>query len=99
MVERLRSGRGSAFSGQKRGRDVEDFAEEIVTRVFDDAYDTRCSFVGRRGKIAKCDLAIPSKDNPRIVIEAKGYGVTGSKVTDVVSACTETPISSEYNLA
>ena len=29
LVERLRSGRGSAISGQKRGRGVEDFAEAI----------------------------------------------------------------------
>lgn len=84
LVERLRSGRGSAISGQKRGRGVEDFAEEVVARVFGNNYEARCSFTGRRGKNAKCDLAIPSKDNPRIIIEAKGYGATGSKMSDVV---------------
>ena len=30
LIERMRSGRGSAISGQKRGRFVEDFVEEIV---------------------------------------------------------------------
>ncbi|MHC2021449.1 DpnII family type II restriction endonuclease, partial [Methylobacterium sp. CM6247] len=30
LVERLRSGRGSAIQGQKRGRGLEDFAEQIV---------------------------------------------------------------------
>jgi hypothetical protein len=34
LVERLRSGRGSAISGQRRGRDVEDFAEAIIKTVF-----------------------------------------------------------------
>jgi len=36
LVERLRSGRGSAIAGQRRGRGVEDFAEEIIKTVFGD---------------------------------------------------------------
>ena len=84
LVERLRSGRGSAISGQKRGRDVEDFAEAIVRKVFDDDYATRCTFAGLGGKFAKCDFAIPSRTTPRILIESKGYGATGSKMTDVI---------------
>ncbi len=84
LVERLRSGRGSAISGQKRGRDVEDFAEAIVKKVFGGAYHARGSFTGARGKTAKCDFAIPSKADPRILIESKGYGATGSKMTDVI---------------
>lgn len=84
LVERLRSGRGSAISGQKRGRGVEDFAEALVKAVFGDTYGKRCSFTGARGKTAKCDFAVPSKTNPQIVIEAKGYGATGSKMTDVI---------------
>jgi DpnII restriction endonuclease len=84
LVERLRSGRGSAISGQKRGRGVENFAEAVVKEVFGDTYDKRCSFTGARGKSAKCDFAMPSKANPRILIEAKGYGATGSKMTDVI---------------
>lgn len=84
LVERLRSGRGSAISGQKRGRGVEDFAEAIVKKVFGEAYEARGSFTGARGKTAKCDFAIPSKVDPRILIESKGYGATGSKMTDVI---------------
>jgi len=84
LVERLRSGRGSAISGQRRGRGVEDFVEAVVKEVFGDQYDTRCTFTGQRHETAKCDIAIPSKANPRIVIEAKGYGATGSKMTDVL---------------
>jgi DpnII restriction endonuclease len=43
----------------------------------------RCTFVGPRDK-AKCDFAIPSKSAPRIVIESKGYGATGSKMSDII---------------
>jgi hypothetical protein len=84
LIERLRSGRGSAISGQKRGRSVEDFAESVVKKVFDDRYDSRCTFTGQRNRKAKCDFAIASRAEPRILIEAKGYGATGSKMTDVL---------------
>ena len=84
LVERLRSGRGSAISGQRRGRGVEDFAQAIVEKVFGAGFHMRCTFAGPRGRLAKCDFAIPSRENPRIVIEAKGYGATGSKMTDVI---------------
>lgn len=84
LVERLRSGRGSAISGQKRGKGVEDFAEEIVRSVFGAQYSVRCTFTGKHNRTAKCDFAIPSKEAPRILIEAKGYGATGSKMTDVI---------------
>jgi hypothetical protein len=83
LAERLRSGRGRAISGQRRGRVVEDFAEDIVQRVFGTGFQMRCSFTGSRGK-AKCDFAIPSKSVARILIEAKGYGATGSKMTDIL---------------
>jgi hypothetical protein len=84
LVERLRSGRGSAISGQKRGRGVEEFAEAIVMKVFGDSFQVRCTFRGQRGSEAKCDIAIPTKASPRILIESKGYGATGSKMTDVL---------------
>ena len=84
LVERLRSGRGSAISGQRRGRIVEDFAESVVVKVFGDLFDARCNFIGQRGRTAKCDFAIPTRSAPRIVIESKGYGATGSKMTDVL---------------
>lgn len=74
LVERLRSGRESAVSGQRRGRHVEDFAEVTVKKVFGANYDTRCNF------------AITTKDSPRIVTASKGYGAPGSKMTDVIGA-------------
>jgi len=84
LVERLRSGRGRAIRGQSRGRSLEDFVEELIKGVFQN-YDSRCSFVGKDGsRRAKADFAIPSKDEPLIVIEAKGYAATGSKQTDVL---------------
>jgi len=84
LLERLRSGRGSAISGQKRGRGVEDLAEEIIRGVFKNQYAKRCNFIGARRIEAKCDFAVPSKTEPRIVIEAKAYGATGSKMTDII---------------
>jgi hypothetical protein len=84
LVERLRSGRGSAISGQRRGRDVEDFAEAIIKTVFGENYEVRCTFNGPRGTTAKCDFAIPSKTAARILVESKGYGATGSKMTDIL---------------
>ena len=84
LVERLRSGRGSAISGQRRGRGLEDFTEAMVREVFGDTYETRCTFIGEDGKTAKCDVAVPDRTRPRIVIEVKGYGATGSKMTDII---------------
>jgi len=84
LVERLRSGRGSAITGQKRGRGLEDFVEALVKEVFGTNYETRCTFAGSGGKMAKCDVAIPDRSRPSIVIEVKGYGATGSKMTDII---------------
>ncbi len=84
IIERLKAGRGSAIKGQKRGRQLEDFVENIVKQVFN-SYDPRCSFIGMKGNSTeKADFAIPSKENPEIIIEVKGYGATGSKQTDVI---------------
>lgn len=85
LIERLRSGRGKAIKGQKRGRGLEDFTEELVREVFgENGYESRCSFTGFNGKVGKCDFVIPDRRSQRILIEAKGYGATGSKMTDVV---------------
>jgi len=84
LIERLRFGRGSAIQGQNRGRQVEDVVAEVVARVFGTAYERNCPFTGRGGQTAKCDFAIPDREEPHILIEAKGYGATGSKQTDVL---------------
>ncbi|NCC23399.1 MAG: hypothetical protein EOM26_13225 [Alphaproteobacteria bacterium] len=83
LQERLRSGRGSAIQGQQRGRSLEDFAEEVIREVFGSRYEVRCTFQGVNG-LAKCDFAIPDKQLPYILIEAKGYGATGSKMSDII---------------
>jgi hypothetical protein len=83
LKERLRSGRGSAIQGQQRGRELEDFAEAIIKEVFGSDYQTRCTFQGVNG-LAKCDFAIPDRTQPLILIEAKGYGATGSKMSDII---------------
>lgn len=84
VIERLRSGRGSAISGQKRGRIAEDFAETVIKEVFGEGkYQARVTFNGKTSQ-AKCDFAIPDATNPRIVIESKGFAATGSKMSDVL---------------
>jgi len=55
-----------------------------VREVFGDRFDDRCQFTGVGNRIAKCDFAIPDRHKPLILIESKGYGATGSKMTDVV---------------
>lgn len=84
IQERLKMGRGSAIKGQKRGKNLEDFTEAIVSQVFDN-YEIRKSFIGAKGMTkAKADFCIPSTQNPSIVIEVKAYGATGSKQSDVI---------------
>ncbi len=86
LVERLKTGRGSAIRAQSRGRFLEDKTEEMVREVFGiDHYSVRCRFVGANGRDdEKADFAIPSKSDPRILIEVKAYGATGSKQTDIL---------------
>ncbi|MDC7235548.1 MAG: DpnII family type II restriction endonuclease [Spirochaetales bacterium] len=84
LTERLKGGRGSAIKGQKRGRELEDYVEGIVSSVFPE-YEARCSFTGMDGiSTEKADFAIPCREKPEILIEVKGYGATGSKQTDVI---------------
>ncbi|MEX2606287.1 MAG: DpnII family type II restriction endonuclease [Kiritimatiellia bacterium] len=86
LVERLKGGRGSAIKGQQRGRGLEDFTEELLSRIFTkEQIDLRCRFVGATGiSTEKADFAIPSRDDPCLLIEAKAYGATGSKQTDIL---------------
>lgn len=84
VQERLMMGRGSAIKGQTRGKNLEDFVEELVRQVFE-VYEVRKSFVGATGlSTAKADFCIPSTEHPSIVIEVKAYGATGSKQSDVI---------------
>jgi hypothetical protein len=90
LTERLKGGRGSAIKGQTRGRWLEDFVEEFLAAIFGKSkYDARCQFTGATGaSTEKADFAIPSKNDPAILIEAKAYGATGSKQTDVLGDIT-----------
>jgi hypothetical protein len=83
LTERYRLGRGRAVAGQLRGRSVEDEIEAGL-KVIPVTYGKRSTYTGFKGRTAKCDFAIPSAQNPKIVIEAKGFEATGSKQTDVL---------------
>jgi len=86
LVERLKGGRGSAIKGQQRGRGMEDFTEEIIKDIFAaNQIDARCRFIGSSGQSTeKADFAVPSKEDPCVLIEVKAYGATGSKQTDIL---------------
>lgn len=75
--------RASAIRAGASGRRVEDEIERIATDLGLDCA-TRTRFEGRNGRTAPCDLAIPSGPSPDIVVAAKGFDSTGSKLTDAV---------------
>jgi len=81
LLDRYKLGRGRAIAGQSRGRALENDVEQILTSI-NVPFEMRVTFTGTAGVTAKCDFAIPNRDNPLIVIEAKGYEATGSKLTD-----------------
>jgi hypothetical protein len=81
LIERYKLGRGRAISGQNRGRGLENEVEKILMTL-QIPFQPRVTFIGRENRTAKCDIAIPSKDHPLIVIESKGFEATGSKLTD-----------------
>ncbi|NLE59139.1 MAG: hypothetical protein GX616_12315 [Planctomycetes bacterium] len=81
LLERYRMSRGRAIAGQKRGRALEDRVEQVL-RGIPVAFEPRVRFIGKRGQGAKCDFAIIGRDHPKIVVEAKGFEATGSKLTD-----------------
>jgi len=81
LVDRYKLGRGRAIAGQSRGRGLENEVEAIL-RAIPVPFEMRVTFAGPDGTTAKCDFAIPTREEPLIVIEAKGYEATGSKLTD-----------------
>jgi len=80
-----RSGsRHTATAAGVTGRRLEDEIE-AVTVSLNLPYNTRTSFNGRRGITAPCDLAIPAGGaEAKIVVAAKGFDSTGSKLTEAV---------------
>ncbi|WP_141015639.1 hypothetical protein [Nocardioides sambongensis] len=73
-----------ATSAGTAGRLVEDRIEEIAADL-GLTYATRGRFEGRSGRTAPCDLAVPdSGRSAAIVVAAKAFDSTGSKLTDAV---------------
>lgn len=76
--------RSQARSSGDAGRMVEDRFEDVATSLGLPC-ETRTRFVGRNGRDAPCDLAIPAGgEQAQIVVAAKGFDSTGSKLTDAV---------------
>lgn len=65
------------------GRRIEDEIEAIAHDLGLD-YVTRSRFTGRNGRTAPADLIIGDPDTADIVVAAKGFDSTGSKLTDAV---------------
>ena len=81
LIERYKMTRGKAIAGQARGRGLEDEVESVL-EARGVPFERGVTFTGHKAETAKCDFAIPSRINPKIVIEAKGFEATGSKLTD-----------------
>lgn len=76
--------RGTAVGAGRTGQRVEDEIEAVAAAL-DLPYQTRTRFSGRGGATAPCDLAIPAGGaDAKIVVAAKGFDSTGSKLTDAV---------------
>jgi hypothetical protein len=81
LVERFLLSRRRASGAILRGRQVENVVEQIVKEL-GLPYKMRTRFIGVGGKDAPCDLVIPNERDTQIVIAAKGFNSTGSKLTD-----------------
>jgi hypothetical protein len=78
------AGHTRATSAQGGGRGVEDAIEEVI-RGLRLPCQVRTRFQGRSGRTAPCDAAIPAGGAEAvIVVAAKGFDSTGSKLTDAV---------------
>lgn len=75
--------RATAARAGVSGRRVEDEIEAIAQGL-GLPYDTRTRFAGRNGLTAPCDLVVPGTGDAQIVVAAKGFDSTGSKLTDAV---------------
>ncbi len=83
LVARAGTRRTAAAAGVT-GRRVEDEVEAVAD-LLGLPHQTRTRFQGRGGATAPCDLASPSGgSDAKIVVAAKGFDSTGSKLTDAV---------------
>lgn len=75
---------GTAKRAANAGRGLEDLLEEIASDL-GLSYLTRGRFTGIGGRTAPFDLAILDENSsPVVVVAAKGFDSTGSKLTDAV---------------
>ncbi|MFF5178517.1 hypothetical protein ACFY2Q_10900 [Micromonospora sp. NPDC000316] len=80
--------RATATRAGQSGRKVEDEIE-LIAKDLGLLCAPRTRFIGRAGRDAPCDLAIPSASSAQIVVAAKGFDSTGSKLTDAVREIVE----------
>lgn len=82
LVARAGSRVTATRAGQS-GRRVEDEIEAIAADL-QLPHQTRTRFTGRNGRTAPCDLVVPDSAAAEIVVAAKGFDSTGSKLSDAV---------------
>lgn len=83
LLERY-SSRSRASDAILRGRTLEDEVE-IVAAELGLSRAMRTRFVGRDGREAPCDIAIPAGGDQALIVGfAKGFNSTGSKLSDAV---------------
>lgn len=75
--------RATATRATRSGRRVEDEIEAVAKNL-GLPYETRTRYEGRNGRTAPCDLVVPRSSEASIVVAAKGFDSTGSKLTDAV---------------
>lgn len=80
LVARAGSRVTATRAGQS-GRKVEDEIEAIAIDL-GLPYQTRTRFIGRSGETAPCDLVVPNGSSAELVVAAKGFDSTGSKLSD-----------------
>ena len=94
--------RRTATDAGATGRRIEDEIERVA-KDLGLPCATRTRFEGRNGLTAPCDLAIPAGGaEAKIVVAAKGFDSTGSKLTDAVrevEEMAEKRLPSQYVMA
>lgn len=83
LIERY-SSRSRAGGAITRGRSLEDEVESVAAGL-GLSWEMRTRFVGRSGRDAPCDIAIPAGGEKALIVgSAKGFNSTGSKLSDAV---------------
>ncbi|MEI2774968.1 MAG: hypothetical protein V9G19_03155 [Tetrasphaera sp.] len=81
--------RATATTAGQSGRKIEDELEAIA-KSLNLPYVPRARFVGRNGRTAPADLAVPATGRECVIaVAAKGFDSTGSKLSDAVGEIEE----------